>query len=185
MKHPTLQTLIANDVVPTHREQYLELATSLELELRPHGTLELLCIVEILRSTWRLQRYAATDESTLTESNKSALDRCRARNNSAVRRAMAELRRLQTDRHLAAQHGLALPPLVRVGELLKKAPRTQSPPPPPPPATPSVAEIQAKLEAIVRKEEELHLAFFAKRPGSHTVPDASRQKIGAANTGLN
>ncbi len=141
MQPLTLTGLIANDVRTTGRDRYLQLAALLEAELRPQGTFEVLLVAEILRANWRLQRYAQADETADTESDRTALDRARSHAHTTIRRNIAELRRLQTDREVESDLGLDLPRLVNLKDFLKLS------------EAPNPRKAQADSEKEIRKNE--------------------------------
>jgi hypothetical protein len=79
-------------------------------ELCPESLLEESFAQEILHGMWRLRRCALAEESLASaadpqESGQASVDRARAQAASTVRRATAELRRLQTERSLRPELG--------------------------------------------------------------------------------
>lgn len=109
----------ANDFVrPEDRETYDTVLLAFWDELNPIGPLEETHALEIVRASWRLQRCARIESDLADASLESALDpmqdesairtqnavdRARAQANNTLRRATAELRRLQTERQTRAE----------------------------------------------------------------------------------
>jgi hypothetical protein len=96
-------------------EEYTKICTSLWKELTPEGTLEQNFTTEIVSATWRLRRCRMADETLggisvadplwsdpmlnpATEKQQKSVDRARAQSQNALRRSIAELRKLQTER---------------------------------------------------------------------------------------
>jgi len=109
----------AHDIVrPEEQAEYDELRAALEAELLPETTMERTHAKEILHATWRLRRCAVV-EGSLTQSTidsgldpmenpetaptQAAIDRARARARNSLRRASADLSKLQTERYLHTQ----------------------------------------------------------------------------------
>jgi hypothetical protein len=107
-------------------EDYTKICTSLWSELTPEGTLEQNFTTEIVSATWRLRRCRITDEALgpmlnpATEKQQKSVDRARAQAHNALRRSIAELRALQTERtirlHLDVQE--SIPGLTNTRQLL-------------------------------------------------------------------
>jgi hypothetical protein len=104
----------SRDIVrPEETEEYEALRTALESELLPATVMERTLALEILHATWRLRRCAAVENSLTSELDpmedeqagltQTAVDRARAHARNHLRRASADLSRLQTERHLKAQ----------------------------------------------------------------------------------
>jgi hypothetical protein len=106
---------------PNEHEQYAAHCAALHAELNPDGALENTFAEAIIGATWRLRRCAAvesrmaarmaevaTDPGTLdpmeaddpTRRLQLSVDRARAQAHNLLRRSLAELRRLQTQRQL-------------------------------------------------------------------------------------
>ena len=109
----------AHDIVrPEEQPEYDELRAALETELLPETTMERTHAKEILHATWRLRRCAVV-EGNLTQSTidsgldpmenpetaptQVAIDRARAHARNNLRRAAADLSKLQTGRYLRTQ----------------------------------------------------------------------------------
>jgi hypothetical protein len=112
---PPLCITSARDFVRAHEtDEYTHLRDSLWAELSPASALEQTWVAEIVTATWRLRRCALVEsemadifsldpmEDVAASRTQIAVDRARAQAFSILRRATAELRRLQTDR--AIQH---------------------------------------------------------------------------------
>jgi hypothetical protein len=101
-------------------EDYTKIFASLWKELAPEGTLEQNFTTEIVSATWRLRRRRVADEtlglisiadpvwsdpmlSPATEKQQKSVDRARAQAHNALRRSLAELRKLQTERTIRIQ----------------------------------------------------------------------------------
>jgi hypothetical protein len=86
-------------------------------ELAPQGILEQTFATEIMGATWRLRRCRLVEESFTatagpdsdpmvdekTEKAQRSVDRARAQSHLILRRSLAELRKLQTNRSIPAQ----------------------------------------------------------------------------------
>ena len=96
-------------------EEYAQTLTSLIAELAPLGIVEETFAAEIVGATWRLRRCRKVEDSlaegatldpmvddTLEKQQKS-VDRARAQSHRILRRSLADLRKLQTERTLRAQ----------------------------------------------------------------------------------
>jgi uncharacterized protein YecA (UPF0149 family) len=99
-----------NCVQPGETEEYDALSTALWDDMRPQGTLEAMFATEVIRAAWRLRRCAEV-EATLADKStedpmldqdllrtQTAVDRARSQAHGIMRRSLAELRRLQSDR---------------------------------------------------------------------------------------
>jgi hypothetical protein len=97
-------------VRPEETAAWTELWASLMVELHPANALEEVFVCEIISASWRLRR-CATAEAALAAgaemdpmldeacaAKQRSIDRARAQAHNILRRSMAELRRLQTDR---------------------------------------------------------------------------------------
>jgi hypothetical protein len=120
----TLGLFASRDLVrPEDQPEYDDLRAALEAELLPATVMERTLAMEILHATWRLRRCALVEANLTAPAVESGLDpmehdptrptqlagvqtnvdraRAHARNN--LRRASADLSRLQTERHLKSQ----------------------------------------------------------------------------------
>ncbi|HKD06263.1 MAG TPA: hypothetical protein VKB79_10225 [Bryobacteraceae bacterium] len=104
----TTQNFVLPDEVPEYEQSRQDLMEDLE----PEGILEQTYADEILGAHWRLRRcrileaalaaQAVEDESlddAAIEKRQKSIDRARAQAHTVLRRSMAELRKLQTERH--------------------------------------------------------------------------------------
>ena len=134
----TLGLFTMNDFVRDNEaEDYTKICASLWNELSPEGTLEQNFTTEIVSATWRLRRCRMADEalglisiadpawsdpmlSPANEKQQKSVDRARAQAHNALRRSIAELRALQTERtirlHLDVQE--SIPGLTNTRQLL-------------------------------------------------------------------
>lgn len=97
-------------VRPGEEGTYEEFAEKILTDLLPDGALEMLFATEIVNATWRLYRCQLAEaqlaDQTLIdpmldeefEKKQRAIDRARAQAHIIIRRSMAELRKLQTER---------------------------------------------------------------------------------------
>ncbi len=112
----TLGLFASRDIVrPEEKEEYDELRNALESELLPATVMERTLALEILHATWRLRRCAVVEaglaaaletdpmDNDDARPTQTAVDRARAHARNHLRRASADLSRLQTERHLKAQ----------------------------------------------------------------------------------
>lgn len=114
-------------VLPYERKAYAELQADLQSELSPVGTLEQTLVNEIRRATWRLWRCGKIETNLAsvfdgeplsiqnrtsdpmesgcgeTEKTQRSVDRARAQSHRLLKQSMAELRKLQTERHARAE----------------------------------------------------------------------------------
>lgn len=101
---------------PFEIPEHDQLRDGLAEELKPDTLLEHTMAAQILHAMWRLRRCAQVEESLAARAGdldpmdnpetlptQTAVDRARAQSNVTLRRSMAELRRLQTERFLRAQ----------------------------------------------------------------------------------
>jgi hypothetical protein len=79
------------------RQEYNEAVDDLYRELTPQGHLETSLVEEIVSATWRLRRCRILEAAGDTDDYDS-LDRARSRAHNVIRRSLAELRKLQTER---------------------------------------------------------------------------------------
>jgi hypothetical protein len=99
---------------PGEQEEYAQALNALMHELTPDGTLEETFAKEILGATWRLRRCRMVEEAfssiedldfdpmmdERTEKQQRSVDRARAQSHYILRRSIAELTKLQTERQL-------------------------------------------------------------------------------------
>ena len=128
---PNMSTPAANDptfyssilyaardfIRPGEDEEYARTLNSLLDELTPEGPLEQTFALEIVGATWRLRRcrlvedaFASIDNLNFdamtddrTEKQQKTIDRARAQSHLIIRRSIAELRKLQTNRTIRQQ----------------------------------------------------------------------------------
>jgi uncharacterized protein YchJ len=97
----------ANDLIlNSETEEYAQLLTALFTQLSPEGVLEEIFVTEIMTATWRLRRCRILEQDITTElppKEQTSVDRARARSHNLLRRSMAELRKLQTERTIRLQ----------------------------------------------------------------------------------
>src|SRR5215469_8097607 len=110
---PTNNVPLQDFVLTNEQTEYAQTRAALMTELNPHGILEQTFADEILGANWRLRRcrideaalanhLAETDdpnEDRLDRKRKS-IERARAAAQLALRRSIAELRKLQTEREV-------------------------------------------------------------------------------------
>ena len=90
---------------PGEHALYAELDQSLRSELAPVGILENTLVDEIRRATWRLRRCGLVEESLAAagtedqSKTQQAVDKARSQAHRLLHKCIAELRKLQTDRH--------------------------------------------------------------------------------------
>ena len=95
-------------------EEYAQTFSSLLDNLSPEGVLEETFATEIMGATWRLRRCRLVeaalppeptneDDPAHEQNAQKSIDRARAQSHNLLRRSLAELRRLQTERSLRAQ----------------------------------------------------------------------------------
>jgi hypothetical protein len=89
-------------------EEYAQTFAELMAELSPGGVLEQTFATEIMGANWRLRRCGilefdlarATDRGPdAQDAIQKSIDRARAQSHNILRRSLAELRKLQTERH--------------------------------------------------------------------------------------
>lgn len=110
----------ARDFIRTgEEEEYAEALVSLMRELSPEGVLEETFAAEIAGARWRLRRcrlieaaLALRVSSDLTldeqdEKRQKSVDRARAQSHNILRRSLAELRKLQTQRAIRRETAIA------------------------------------------------------------------------------
>jgi hypothetical protein len=93
-----------NCVRPEESQEYTRLSKALWKDLNPVGAVEQMLAVEIVRSAWRLHRCVIVEaEAGDSVATQAAVDRARASNHNSLRRLLADLRELQSDRWLRAE----------------------------------------------------------------------------------
>ncbi|HKD10120.1 MAG TPA: SEC-C metal-binding domain-containing protein [Bryobacteraceae bacterium] len=108
----------AHDFIrPGEEDEYQTTYLALMHELGPHGILEQVFADEIMSANWRLRRCgiieaslalkletpeATASQSETTDKAQRSVDRARAHSHSILRRSIAELRKLQTERAIRA-----------------------------------------------------------------------------------
>jgi hypothetical protein len=110
----------AHDFIRNGEEQeYTETLTSLMHELAPHGALEETFATEIMGATWRLRRCRMVEEDLAeisildpmvdeqTAKQQKSVDRARAQSLNIMRRCIADLRQLQTNREIRTEMNCA------------------------------------------------------------------------------
>ncbi len=103
----------AHDFIrPGEKPEYANTLLNLIQELSPEGTLEETFTTEIMGATWRLRRCRMVEEDLAeisildpmvdeqTANAQKSVDRARTQSHNILRRCIAELRRLQTDRQI-------------------------------------------------------------------------------------
>ncbi len=185
----TLAEYTAHDVDPADQAQYATHVDRWQTELHPTGALECYFAAEIVRAAWRMERYAVFDTPDMSDKARAAWVTHRDRTNSAIRRNLEELRRLQSDRYLQAQLGillpgvaslkLVLPGLKRQTVAMDSKPKTSRPPEPA-----AVNRSETILHSKIQEEERRQLAEYAKaRPVSVPMPTAPRNALCPCNSG--
>jgi hypothetical protein len=144
-------------IVPeSERDEFAALEAELLAEIRPKGALEAISFRQLVHAAWNQNRYFRTQVRCIEKSTNplnardpgsfavmERLHRYQAQMQRAYTRALAELRKLQTERALREQlsgphPATELSVLVDLAKLTRFAKRTQSAPrkwPPEPPAT--------------------------------------------------
>jgi hypothetical protein len=89
-------------------EEYGQTLTALMTELAPGGVLEQTFATEIMGANWRLRRCGILEFDLARSADRApdaqdaiqkSIDRARAQSHNILRRSLAELRKLQTERH--------------------------------------------------------------------------------------
>jgi len=102
--------------------------TALWLELQPKGILEEIFTQEVMSANWRLRRCRLVEASISSreftpeemDSKQKSVDRARSHSHSMLRRSLAELRKLQTERAIRLElNGGHLPGLVDSKQLIQ------------------------------------------------------------------
>lgn len=116
-------------------EEYANTLIDLMKELSPEGILEETFATEVMGATWRLRRCRMVEEDFTglgdfdfdpmvderTEKAQRSVDRARAQSHNILRRCLAELRRLQTERQIHIQTDTAAdcPVLTDIGKVAR------------------------------------------------------------------
>ena len=99
-------------VRPAEQEDHTALCSAFNAELTPMGMLEETLAAEIVGASWRLRRCASLEarmaetfdldpmEDETAQRLQTSIDRSRAQAHNLLRRSLAELRRLQTQRNM-------------------------------------------------------------------------------------
>ena len=139
------------------RDEYDRMAAALQKDLAPGAGLEELFTSEIISAAWRLRRCRLIEENFSTKfdeidpmedesasKTQKSVDRARAQSHSVIRRAIAEMRKIQTERQIRTELGITtddgLAETIKIIKAVmnhggKAAP--ESPTPAPEPADPS------------------------------------------------
>jgi hypothetical protein len=116
---------IRDFVRPEEEDQFEQLGAKLSSELNPVGVLEETYVAAIVGATWRLRRCSLIEASIVDTCGlepmqdqiagrlQLSVDRARAQAHNILRRSLAELRRLQTDRTICEEiyDGAPVPPV--------------------------------------------------------------------------
>jgi hypothetical protein len=93
-------------ILDSETEEYTQLLTAFFSQLSPEGVLEEIFVTEIMTATWRLRRCRLLEHdinAELPPKEQTSVDRARAQSHNLLRRSMAELRKLQTERTIRLQ----------------------------------------------------------------------------------
>ncbi|HKD04466.1 MAG TPA: SEC-C metal-binding domain-containing protein [Bryobacteraceae bacterium] len=108
---------------PGEEDEYVLGFNNLMSELSPQTPLEHVFATEIMSANWRLRRCRVieADLSLLPESEKTqrSVDRARAQSHAILRRSLAELRKLQTERAIRAHANIAAAGLAETQKILR------------------------------------------------------------------
>lgn len=109
-------------VLDSETEEYAQTLTGLFTQLSPEGVLEETFVTEIMTATWRLRRCRILEQdlnAELPPNEQTSVDRARAQSHNILRRSIAELRKLQTERTIRLQlTGLQIPGLADSKQVL-------------------------------------------------------------------
>jgi hypothetical protein len=96
-----------NYVAPGEENEYNDLRRSLLRQLRPDSALQQIHAGEIIAASWRLRRCGIleTEIPDLASDAQKSIDRARAGAQNAIRRATAELRKIQTEQQIRLMTG--------------------------------------------------------------------------------
>ena len=172
----TLSEYTTHDLAALHAEgdraAYAKHVEQWQTELHPNGDLECYFAAEIVRATWRIQRYAIFDSPDMTDQQRANWLRYRDQTNLGIRRNLEELRRLQSDRYLQAHLGILLPGIASLKLVLpglklpKRHPETASRPDKPEPA--DIQRSETMLHTQIQDEERRQIAEFDKKQPQET-----------------
>jgi len=108
-------------------DEYIHGFNNLMTELDPQTPLETVFATEIMSANWRLRRCrvieAALAHAEPDEKTQRSVDRARAQSHNILRRSLAELRRLQTERAIRAriEAGQSITGLAEASKILRAA----------------------------------------------------------------
>jgi hypothetical protein len=113
----------ANDFIfDSESEEYVQTLAAVFSQLSPEGVLEETFVTEIMSATWRLRRCRILEQDLTAElrpNEQTSIDRARAQSHNILRRSMAELRKLQTERTIRLQlQDLEIPGLADSKQVL-------------------------------------------------------------------
>lgn len=149
--------------------------SDLNAELRPEGVLEAFFASQILRNMLRLERYETLEENP-------DLEKSRFRVGTFLRRDLAELRRLQSERQVRAKLDSGLTGLASTKELVQVARAAVNPAAKSKnePNEAAVRDMEARVEAHLARTDDAELSEMKKRsqsaPRNALCPCGSGQK---------
>jgi hypothetical protein len=114
----------AHDFVRDHeRPEYDQTLADLTAEIEPSGVLEHNLTAEIMSALWRLRRCrelesTPADPGADTNDTETSLARARSHAQNSLRRATAELRKIQTERFIRTEIDSTLPVLTNARAVL-------------------------------------------------------------------
>ena len=171
------------------------MAAGLRSDIAPAGALEELLTSEIITASWRLRRCAMVEAHLATQSDldpmllddangktQKSIDRARAQSHTIIRRSMAELRNLQTERtirHELALGGVGLEDLAKVLRVIAANPRREAPGEPEsnaPEEPPSPEDLFCKPDASLASSAPAASLFWKKPGRNQPCPCGSRIK---------
>jgi len=185
-------------VLPDERDEYSRHYLFLMEELSPEGFLEQVFADEIFSANWRLRRCRLVEATLATRSledenfdddrldrKQRSIDRARAAAHTVLRRSVAELRRLQTERRIrlelgeTASSGLTdTAKVIRTVELATAdEPETQAEPDPPRKRI-TLADLE-NLMALA--DQKLCADIRNENPSSFCTPNMSASSQSAAS----
>jgi hypothetical protein len=135
------------DVKPADRAEYEQIIATVEASFQPVDGIEVLMAVEVVRDLWRLRFYAAW---TAERGPSDDIDKARTRASTNIRRTMAEIRRLQTERQLRSQLGNRMTGLGSTRELVEVSKLIRSYKPK---ETNPVDRLEAAFQSRIQKQE--------------------------------
>ena len=121
---------------PGEEDEYVLGFNNLMAELEPQTPLEQVFATEIMSANWRLRRCRVVEADLALlpepdEKTQRSVDRARSQSHAILRRSVAELRNLQTERAVRAHTGIASPGLAETWKILqarKSAPKDTAQP---------------------------------------------------------